>query len=121
MRRKYSPEGRSIAVRWAVVDGFAEVSIQDFGPGIAEKDKDVLFTRFGKIDQPMRTGQSGTGLGLYLSRQLVEAMGGTIWVDTEVGRGSTFSFRLPLGSPADQPRVDGLTEPLETCDRRPGD
>ena len=98
---KYSPEGRPINVRWSVVDGFAEVAVQDFGPGIAEKDRSILFTRFGKIVQPMRSGQSGTGLGLYISRQLVEAMGGSIWIDTEVGRGSTFSFRLPLATQVD--------------------
>ncbi len=107
---KYSPEGRPINVRWRVVDGFAEVSIQDFGPGIAEKDMGILFTRFGKIEQPMRSGQSGTGLGLYISRQLVEAMAGAIWVDTEVGRGSTFSFRLPLVARTDQPDVEDVPE-----------
>ncbi len=93
---KYSPEGSPIAVRWRVAGDFAEVSVEDSGPGIADSDMATLFTRFGRIERTIRPGQSGTGLGLYISRQLVEAMGGAIWVDTEVGHGSTFSFRLPL-------------------------
>ncbi len=116
---KYSPEGRPINVRWSVIDDFAQVSIQDFGPGIAEKDMGVLFTRFGKIAQPMRSGQSGTGLGLFISRQLIEAMGGTIWVDTEESRGSTFSFRLPLVPHAVQrDDGDGVTRSSVRLDQR---
>jgi K+-sensing histidine kinase KdpD len=115
---KYSPEGHPITVRWLVAGDFAEVSIQDVGPGIAEEDKGVLFTRYGKIDQPMRAGQVGTGLGLSISRQLVVAMGGTIWVESEPGQGSTFSFRLPLArEPAERSAQDGeKREPPATLD-----
>jgi signal transduction histidine kinase len=70
--------------------------VRDQGPGIAEESRPMLFTRFGKIAQVARAGHVGTGLGLYISRQLVEAMGGDIWVETALGEGSTFLFKLPL-------------------------
>jgi len=93
---KYSPEGSPLLIRWTVADDQTQVQVQDFGPGISKDGLMVLFTRFGKITQTVRAGHLGTGLGLYISKQLVEAMGGRIWVDTEPGRGSTFSFSLPL-------------------------
>jgi signal transduction histidine kinase len=72
------------------------VCVADRGIGIAPEDLPRLFTRFGKIAQVARQGHVGTGLGLYISRQLVEAMGGEIWVNSTPGVGSTFCFRLPL-------------------------
>lgn len=95
---KYSPEGAGITVRWSEQDGMAVLCIEDGGPGIAEAYRPRLFTRFGKIPQVTRAGHVGTGLGLFISRQLVEAMGGAIWVETTVGAGSTFCFSLPLST-----------------------
>ena len=92
---KYSPEGSPIAVRWEVDGGYAVVRVRDVGPGIDEAALGVLFTRFGKLAQTARAGHVGTGLGLFISRQLIEAMGGTIWVESRLGSGSTFLFKLP--------------------------
>jgi len=93
---KYSPEQSPITVSWRRDGDYAIVSVCDQGPGIAEESRPMLFTRFGKIAQVARAGHVGTGLGLYISRQLVEAMGGDIWVETALGEGSTFLFKLPL-------------------------
>jgi K+-sensing histidine kinase KdpD len=93
---KYSPEHSPIAVSWRRDAGSAVVSVCDQGPGIPQESRHLLFTRFGKIAQVARAGHVGTGLGLYISRQLVEAMGGEIWVETVMGKGSVFLFRLPL-------------------------
>jgi two-component system sensor histidine kinase VicK len=57
-----------------------------------------LFTRFGKIGTTVRAGHIGTGLGLYISRGMVEGMHGRIWVDSALGQGSTFNVALPLTS-----------------------
>jgi K+-sensing histidine kinase KdpD len=95
---KYSPEGSPVVIRWQQDGKFVEVQVQDFGPGIPEEARSHLFAKFGKVAQPTRPGQTGTGLGLYISRQLVEAMGGTMWVLSEVGRGSTFCFKLPVAA-----------------------
>jgi K+-sensing histidine kinase KdpD len=93
---KYSPEGSPIAVRWTADGDFAVVEVQDAGPGIEEEAREMLFTRFGKLAQTARAGHVGTGLGLFISRQLVEAMGGTIWVESQLGCGSRFVFKLPM-------------------------
>jgi K+-sensing histidine kinase KdpD len=93
---KYSPESSPITIRWWQHDGFAYVQVDDRGPGISEEHMPLLFTRFGKIAQTARAGHVGTGLGLYISRQLVEAMGGSIWAETGQSDGSVFCFKLPL-------------------------
>jgi K+-sensing histidine kinase KdpD len=93
---KYSPEDSPITIRWWQDEAFAYVQVRDIGPGIAEENMPVLFTRFGKIAQTARAGHIGTGLGLYISRQMVEAMGGAIWAEAEQVSGSVFCFKLPL-------------------------
>ncbi|MDB5074482.1 MAG: multi-sensor signal transduction histidine kinase, partial [Chloroflexi bacterium] len=93
---KYSPENSPIGIGWWAADGFAQVQVRDEGPGIDDDSRPLLFTRFGKLNQTARAGHVGTGLGLYISRQLVEAMGGSIWLEPEPSRGSTFCFKLPL-------------------------
>lgn len=93
---KYSPEGRPIRVRWVREHGRARVYVVDRGPGIDLDDFARLFTRFGKLDRTPRVGHGGTGLGLYISKSLVEAMGGSITVRSRPGWGSIFTFTLPL-------------------------
>jgi signal transduction histidine kinase len=93
---KYSVEGRPIRVRWSRQGGYARVAVADRGAGIEPDDFARLFTRFGKLGRTPRAGHVGTGLGLYISKSLVEAMGGAIIVRSRVDRGSVFSFTLPL-------------------------
>lgn len=92
---KYSSEGSPITVRCIVLPDVLRLSVIDRGPGIRPQDLSRLFTRFGKIDQVIRAGHVGTGLGLFISKQLVEQMGGVIEVESVPGQGSTFSFTLP--------------------------
>jgi signal transduction histidine kinase len=93
---KYSPEGRPIRVRCNRAGRAVRVSVVDRGLGIERADFARLFTRFGKLDRHPRAGHGGTGLGLYISKSLVEAMGGGIAVRSRPGWGSIFSFTLPL-------------------------
>ena len=95
---KYSVEGRPIRVRWTRRGGVARVTVVDRGPGIAPADLSRLFTRFGKLDSVPRAGHVGTGLGLYIARSLVEAMGGAIGVRSRPRLGTAFSFTLPLAT-----------------------
>jgi PAS domain S-box-containing protein len=90
---KYSPPGSTITIQ-ARPDGPPSrvlVHVRDEGIGIAQKHLPHIFDRF----YPTETSEKGVGLGLYICKGLVEAMGGEIWVTSEVGRGSTFSFHLP--------------------------
>jgi signal transduction histidine kinase len=95
---KYSPEGLPVTVQWAAVGDEAVISVRDHGRGIATEDLPRLFTRFGKIGTTSRAGHGGTGLGLYISRGMVEGMHGRIWVDSAPGQGSAFNVALPLAS-----------------------
>jgi signal transduction histidine kinase len=99
---KYSYPGGRIAVRARHSDSAIQVDIADSGMGIAPEQQQLLFRRFYRADNPLRD-QRGAGLGLAIARALVELYGGTIWVASETGRGSTFSFRLPVA----QPRLAG--------------
>jgi signal transduction histidine kinase len=78
-------------------DHFVVVAVRDWGPGISQEDQGRLFTKFMRLDNALNSVQRGAGLGLYLCRQLVEAMGGAIWVESAgiPGEGSTFFIALP--------------------------
>lgn len=102
---KYTPaEGRITigAQRWsdgrgaAGQDEFILCSIADTGIGIAPEDQERLFTKYFRADDPTVSGVPGTGLGLVITKSLVELHGGEIWVESEVGQGSTFSFTIPI-------------------------
>ena len=93
---KFTPEGGSVDVASERVDGEVHVSVADTGPGIAPEDQERIFEEFQQTDVGVRQ-REGTGLGLALSRRLVELHGGRIWVESEPGRGSRFVFTLPLG------------------------
>ncbi len=92
---KFTPEGGRIEVRAAPADGTVEVSVTDTGVGIAPGDQDAVFEEFRQVGATDKKAE-GTGLGLTLSRKFVELHGGKIWVQSEVGHGSTFSFTLPV-------------------------
>jgi signal transduction histidine kinase len=107
---KYSPNGGSIEVRVSRQQEAAVVSVTDHGLGIAPEDQGQLFQRFGRIVTKRNSHVLGTGLGLYLGRQLALAHGGDITVDSEPGRGSTFSLVLPVAEAPSSGRGEG--EPI---------
>ncbi|MBI4216609.1 MAG: response regulator [Chloroflexi bacterium] len=96
---KYSPKKSLIMLRVIEEQGELVVSVIDQGPGIPLQEQDKLFQRFSRIGG--QGGVGGVGLGLYISKSYVEAMGGRIWAESAPGQGSTFSFTLAV-APADQ-------------------
>ncbi|HVG37084.1 MAG TPA: ATP-binding protein, partial [Thermoplasmata archaeon] len=92
---KFTPEGGRIEVRAMPADGTIEVSVTDTGVGIAPEDQETVFEEFRQVGTADKKAE-GTGLGLALSRKFIELHGGKIWVQSEVGRGSTFTFTLPV-------------------------
>jgi signal transduction histidine kinase len=96
---KYSPRGGGIAVMAFVDrDGRAKVSVHDEGLGMREEDLPKLFQKFSRLFDKRSISISGTGLGLYITREIVQAHGGEILVESVWGKGSTFSFVLPLAA-----------------------
>jgi two-component system phosphate regulon sensor histidine kinase PhoR len=91
---KFTPAGGTVTVRAAQQDQELQIEVSDTGIGIAADDLPRIFERFYKVDRSRAS--SGTGLGLAIARHLVEAHGGRIWVESGVGKGSTFYFTLPL-------------------------
>jgi signal transduction histidine kinase len=96
---KFTPAGGSVQVRSAQVDGEVRVSVADNGPGIPPEDHERIFEEFQQTEVGTRQGE-GTGLGLALSRHLIELHGGQIWVESMLGEGSTFTFTLPAEAAA---------------------
>lgn len=92
---KYSPKGGKIAIRGTFDDQTVTVSVSDQGVGLPLDEQARIFERFYRVDDTLSRKTQGTGLGLYLSRAVVEAHGGTIHVESEPGRGSTFTFTIP--------------------------
>ncbi len=92
---KFTPEGGRIEVRAVPVEGAVEVSVSDTGVGIAPEDQEAVFEEFRQVGTAAKKVE-GTGLGLALSRKFIELHGGRIWVRSQVGSGSTFTFTLPV-------------------------
>jgi signal transduction histidine kinase len=95
---KYSPEGGEVTCAVAAADGQALVTVADRGLGIREEDLPKLFGRFGRLVTPENSHIAGTGLGLYLSRELARMHGGDITVESSAGKGSRFTLSLPLAA-----------------------
>jgi PAS domain S-box-containing protein len=94
---KYSPEGGTVTVGAERKHDTVEVSVADEGIGIPQADQEQIFRKFYRgVGADTRGAGGGTGLGLFIARGLVMAMGGRIWVDSREGEGSTFAFELPL-------------------------
>jgi signal transduction histidine kinase len=92
---KYSGQGR-IEVRVEPQYETTRFSVRDEGRGIPSDEAERVFEKFYRLDPKMTEGVGGTGLGLYICRELIEGMQGQIWVNSELGKGSTFTFELPL-------------------------
>jgi signal transduction histidine kinase len=100
---KFTPDGGSVIIRSRIVcqestedpAEYVEISVEDTGIGIRPEDIKKLFKGFTQLNSPYVEKFEGTGLGLALSRQLVELHGGRIWAKSEYGKGSTFTFQIP--------------------------
>ena len=97
---KYTPPDGQIGteVGWGPKEGFLQVAVTDSGIGIPAEDQKHLFGRFFRASNAAEMGASGTGLGLYITRSLVELHGGSIWLSSEPGKGSTFYVTFPIAN-----------------------
>jgi two-component system, OmpR family, phosphate regulon sensor histidine kinase PhoR len=93
---KYSPNGGRIELRLERRNGYVEIAVKDEGLGIPASEQDHIFEKFYRLDPDMARGVGGTGLGLYICRELAQRMGGRVRVTSWPGAGSTFFFELPV-------------------------
>ncbi|GAB7080462.1 ATP-binding protein [Megalodesulfovibrio paquesii] len=100
---KFTDAGH-VRLRAAMDRGQIRVDVQDTGMGISPEDRDKVFEKFKQVGDTLTDKPTGTGLGLTICKQIVEHHGGTIWVESEQGKGSTFSFTLPLEG-RDKPKI----------------
>src|SRR5207247_785621 len=92
---KFSPEGSPVTLTAFKEPGWAGFSVADLGPGIPRAERDKIFQRFYQIDRSRSKARPGSGLGLAIVKHLVQLHGGTVEVESELGRGSLFKVRLP--------------------------
>ncbi|MFI5274643.1 MAG: sensor histidine kinase, partial [Ktedonobacterales bacterium] len=114
---KYAPRGRRVRVSGQVTASEVVVRVADLGQGIPLREQERIFQRFQRVDNVAARRTQGAGLGLYICRAIVEAHGGHIWVHSELGQGSTFSFALPREEPAQLPTVIFGAERLDQASR----
>jgi two-component system, NtrC family, sensor kinase len=93
---KFTPEGGRVGLTATAADGGITIAVRDTGIGIAPEDQAAIFEEFRQVGREDARKQEGTGLGLTLAKKFVELHGGRIWVESQVGQGSTFSFTLPV-------------------------
>ena len=93
---KFTPEGGRVGLSATAADGVLTIAVTDTGVGIAPEDQAAIFEEFRQVGLDDARRQEGTGLGLTLAKKFVELHGGRIWVQSQVGQGSTFSFTLPV-------------------------
>jgi signal transduction histidine kinase len=93
---KYSPQGGKVDVRVEQSNGHVRFSVSDEGIGVPHSERERIFDKFIRLDPEMSRGIGGTGLGLYICRELVGQMGGTIWVSANQPQGSIFAFEIPV-------------------------
>ena len=125
---KFSREGGEIQIRAEPANGrgfgdtsaWIQVSVSDQGVGIEEKDYEIIFDRFCQIHtESSKDKPKGTGLGLPICKEVISHYGGDIWVESEEGKGSTFSFLLPVAAVPDRPAEHDLRSPEQTPPVRP--
>ena len=99
---KFTEKGGSVIIAGKISDDSVHISIKDTGIGISPEDQDKLFKPFYQVDASSTREYGGTGLGLALVRKFVEMHGGKVWVESELGEGSTFTFTVPMDQMADE-------------------
>ena len=92
---KYSQEGSNVYISIDREEDAVRLSVRDEGPGISEDDQTRLFGEFQKLSAQPTAGEKSTGLGLAIVKKIVEAHGGSVKVESQLGSGSTFSFAIP--------------------------
>ena len=93
---KFTPEGGDVSVLVALIENdIVQVQVKDTGIGIKQEHQDLIFSEFRQVDESYARRYEGTGLGLALTKRLVELHGGSISVESEEGKGSTFTFTFP--------------------------
>ena len=92
---KFTDKGE-VAIKATVADGSFTVAVRDTGPGIAPSDQDKIFGEFQQADNAATKRKGGTGLGLSIAKRIIGMHGGRIWVESDVGKGSTFAFTIPV-------------------------
>lgn len=107
---KYSPGGGTVTVQTRRRDGQVAVSVTDEGIGISTEDQEHLFEKFYRVDSSLTREIGGSGLGLSICKTIIELLGGQIWVKSTPGKGSTFSFSLPV-APPELVRTPGVEGP----------
>jgi signal transduction histidine kinase/DNA-binding response OmpR family regulator len=125
---KFTPDGGSVTIEARPVGQEAQVSVRDTGIGIADEETDRIFEAFQRGGREARASAEGTGLGLTLSKRIVDLHGGRLWMQSEVGVGSTFSFAIPLlpgpavaePTPAAEPAAAGSVLIVEDDPRSAG-
>jgi two-component system phosphate regulon sensor histidine kinase PhoR len=108
---KYAKEGKRIRVGAKLFGSDVQFTVQDFGPGIASEHLDRIFERFYRIDKARSREAGGTGLGLAIVKHIVQAHGGRIWAESELGRGVSFHFTLPQTPGVQQAAVSAPGSP----------
>jgi len=93
---KFTPDGGKVGIKGSKIDKEVQITVWDTGVGISKKDMNKLFQPFQQIETMLTKKQPGTGLGLNLSKKLVELQGGRLWVESQVGKGSKFSFTIAI-------------------------
>ena len=93
---KYSPAADKIIVKTAVVKNNTTLRVQDFGVGLSQEDQAKVFERFYRVGGPDQATYPGLGLGLYIASEIIKRHKGRVWVDSKLGKGSTFCFSLPM-------------------------
>jgi signal transduction histidine kinase/DNA-binding response OmpR family regulator len=101
---KFTPDGGRVELSAGRADAEVQIAVRDSGIGIAQEDQDRIFEEFRQASHGSATTHEGTGLGLALTKRFVELHGGRIWVESELGSGSTFTFTLPVQAGADAVR-----------------
>jgi PAS domain S-box-containing protein len=105
---KYSPSGGDVHLGVEAVDGAVRFSVADEGLGIPPMERERIFEKFYRLDPDMTGGIGGTGLGLYIARELVRRVGGRVWVEARDGGGSVFRIEIPAGAAADMTQTGQL-------------